>query len=176
VFGFHLADVDLRQNSHVHERTVDELLELVYPGTGYRNLDEDRRIALLLDELNSPRPLTSPFLSYSERSASELNILRVAAAAQESYGKSAVSNYVISMTEGVSDILEVALLLKEAGVLRPHGRTLAMNIVPLFETIADLRNCPAVMRCRPIRHCSTAAVVARRSCSAIPTATRTAGI
>jgi phosphoenolpyruvate carboxylase len=145
VFGFHLAVLDLRQSSDVHERTVHELLELVYPGVGYRGLSESRRIALLLDELNSPRPLTSPFFSYSDQTNSELKILRVAAAAQESFGQAAVSNYVISRTEGVSDILELALLLKEAGLLRPRERKLAVNIVPLFETIADLRNCPPVM-------------------------------
>ena len=95
VFGFHLAALDLRQNSDVHERTVDELLDKVQPDAGYRGLAESRRVALLLDELKSPRPLTSPFFSYSDQAASELEILRVAAAAQESYGQDAVSNYVI---------------------------------------------------------------------------------
>jgi phosphoenolpyruvate carboxylase len=145
VFGFHLAAIDLRQNSDVHERTVDEFVNMVSPGIDYRGRAEDGRIALLLDELKTPRPLTSPFLSYSDESASELKILRTAAEAQDRYGKAAVPNYVISKAESVSDILEVALLLKEAGLLRPREGTLAMNIVPLFETIADLRNCGAVM-------------------------------
>jgi phosphoenolpyruvate carboxylase len=145
VFGFHLASIDLRQNSDVHERTVDELVDTVYPGVGYRGLAEDRRIALLLDELKLPRPLTSAFLSYSDQSTSELKILHIAAEAQGSYGKTAVSNYIISKTQGLSDILEAALLVKEAGLLRPRERTLAVNLVPLFETIADLRNCATVM-------------------------------
>jgi phosphoenolpyruvate carboxylase len=145
VFGFHLAAVDLRQNSDVHERTIDELMEMAHPGIGYRDRAEEARIALLLDELKTSRPLASPFLSYSEGTNSELQILHTAAKAQKSYGQAAVPNYVISKAEGVSDILEAALLLKEAGLLRPRENTLALNIVPLFETIADLRNCGAVM-------------------------------
>src|SRR5262249_31545143 len=145
VFGFHLAGVDLRQNSDVHERTVGELFEMARPGTGYRALSEDARIALLLKELETPRPLASPFLSYSTETASELTVLRAAAEAQHRYGKQAVPNYVISKAEGVSDLLEVALLLKEVGLLRPRGGELDVNIVPLFETIADLRSCSGVM-------------------------------
>jgi phosphoenolpyruvate carboxylase len=145
VFGFHLAAIDLRQNSDVHERTVDELLEMAHPGVAYRGRAEEARIALLLEELKTSRPLTSPFLAYSEATTSELKILRTAAEAQNSYGKAAVPNYVISKAEGVSDILEVALLLKEAGLLRPREGALAVNIVPLFETIEDLRDCGAVM-------------------------------
>jgi phosphoenolpyruvate carboxylase len=145
VFGFHLAAVDLRQNSDVHERSLAELFELARPGTGYRALAEDARIALLLSEIETARPLASPFLAYSAETASELEILRAAAEAQQRYGKEAVPNYVISKTDGVSDILEVALLLKEAGLLRPREGELDVNIIPLFETIADLRNCSAVM-------------------------------
>jgi phosphoenolpyruvate carboxylase len=145
VFGFHLAAVDLRQNSDVHERTVDELMEMAHPGTGYRGRSEEARIALLLEELKTSRPLASPFLAYSAETNSELQILHTAAKAQESYSKASVPNYVISKAEGVSDILEAALLLKEAGLLRPRENTLAVNLIPLFETIADLRNCGAVM-------------------------------
>jgi phosphoenolpyruvate carboxylase len=145
VFGFHLAGIDLRQNSDVHERTVAELFEAARPGAGYAGLDEGARISLLVEELENPRLLASPYLDYSEETASELAILRQAAEAHRRYGKAAVPNYVISKTDGVSDILEAALLLKEAGLLRPHEDKLDVNIVPLFETIADLRNCGRVM-------------------------------
>ena len=145
VFGFHLAAVDLRQNSDVHERTLGELFEMARPGTGYAALAEDARVGLLLDELRTARPLASPFLPYSAEAASELAILRAAAQVQRQYGKKALPNYVISKTDGVSDILEVGLLLKEAGLLRPREGELDVNIVPLFETIADLRNCGRVM-------------------------------
>ena len=145
VFGFHLAGIDLRQNADVHERTVAELFELSAPGTGYRGLDEDARIALLLKELETARPLASPFLAYSPETTSELQILRAAAEAHRRYGRYAVPNYVISKADGVSDILEAALLLKEAGLLRVRDQALDVNIVPLFETIADLRGCGRVM-------------------------------
>jgi phosphoenolpyruvate carboxylase len=145
VFGFHLAGIDLRQNADVHERTVAELFELNAPGTGYRGRDEDARIALLLGELETPRPLASPFLPYSAETASELAILRAAAEAHRRYGKASVPNYVISKADGVSDVLETALLLKEAGLLRTREQALDVNIVPLFETIADLRGCGQVV-------------------------------
>jgi phosphoenolpyruvate carboxylase len=145
VFGFHLVAIDLRQNSDVHERTVGELFEMTRPGTQYGALAENARIPMLLDELKTARPLASPFLVYSAETTSELAILRAAMEAQQRYGKEAVPNYVVSKTDGVSDILEVAMLLKEAGLLRPRDGEMDVNIVPLFETIADLRNCAGVM-------------------------------
>jgi phosphoenolpyruvate carboxylase len=144
-FGFHLAGIDLRQNSEVHERTVGELLEMACPGSNYAALPEAARISLLRGELKTARLLSSPFVRYSAETAAELTILREAADVHRRYGKAAVPNYVISKTDGVSDLLEVGVLLKEAGLLRPRERALDMNIVPLFETIADLRNCGNVM-------------------------------
>jgi phosphoenolpyruvate carboxylase len=145
VFGFHLASLDLRQNSDVHERTVGELFEATCPGTGYAGLAEEARIARLLPELATARPLSSPFVAYSEETNSELAILKAAAKTRRLYGPTAVTNCVISKADAVSDILEVALLLKEVGLLRPHEGALDLNIVPLFETIQDLRNCTRVM-------------------------------
>ncbi len=145
VFGFHLAALDLRQNSDVHERTVGEMLGLVQPGIEYSALAEPERIRLLLMELATARPLSSPFLSYSAETESEVAILRATAEAHRHYGPTSVPHYVISKTTGVSDILETAVLLKEAGLLRPHPGALDLDIVPLFETIEDLRNCSTVM-------------------------------
>jgi phosphoenolpyruvate carboxylase len=144
-FGFCLAGIDLRQNSEVHERVVGELFETTCPGSKYTSLAEGARISLLREELKTARLLSSPFLRYSAETSSELKILCEAAEAHRRYGKAAVPNYVISKTDGVSDLLEVALLLKEAGLLRPREHELELNIVPLFETIADLRNCGRVM-------------------------------
>jgi len=145
VFGFYLAAVDLRQNSEVHERVVAELVAAVRPGADYLALGEEARVALLVEELATARPLASPFVAYSEETRGELEICRTAAAMRERYGASAIENYVISKTNGVSDVLEVALLLREAGLLRPREVRLDLNIVPLFETIADLRNAGQVM-------------------------------
>jgi phosphoenolpyruvate carboxylase len=145
VFGFHLAALDLRQNSDVHERAIGEMLGLVQPGLAYDSLGEPERIRLLLAELGTARPLASPFFTYSPETEKELAILRAAAEAHRRYGRAAVPHYVISKTTGVSDILETAVLLKEVGLLRPRDGALDLDIVPLFETIDDLRNCGAVM-------------------------------
>lgn len=145
VFGFHLAGLDLRQNADVHERAIGELFEKARPGTGYAALPEPERIALLVAELTTPRLLASPFVAYSDETRSELAILRQAAEAHRRYGPASVPNYVISKADAASDVLEAALLLKEAGLLRPHENRLDVNVVPLFETIADLRACGPIM-------------------------------
>jgi len=145
VFGFHLVPLDLRQTSEVHGRVVAELLETLQPGTGYLALDEEARITLLAAELASPRPLASPFLGYSEETQAELGLFRTVARAQQRLGLAAVPNCIISHTEGVSDLLEAAVLLRETGLLRPAEGHLDLNLIPLFETIEDLRSCGAIM-------------------------------
>ncbi len=145
VFGFHLAPIDLRQNSDVHERVVAELIKAIDPTRDYLAQDEAGRIEMLLEELASPRLLASPWLEYSEESRGELAIFRAARAAHLRYGQAAVPNCIISKTDDVSDILEVAVLAKEAGLLRPAEGVLDVNIIPLFETIGDLQNAAGVM-------------------------------
>ena len=144
VFGFHLAPLDLRQNSDVHERTVAEILAAASPGVEYLKLDEEGRVALLLGELRSPRPLVSPFFTYSEETAGELALFRKAAEIRKTYGPDAIRTSIISKAQGVSDMLELALLLKEVGLVSADGRA-EISLVPLFETIEDLRECVAVM-------------------------------
>jgi phosphoenolpyruvate carboxylase len=143
-FGFHLASLDLRQNSAVHERTITELFEKCAPGTGYDKLDEDARIALLAKEIATARPLISPFVNYGDETKGEFAVFRAAAEAHALFGEQAIPQCIISMTRGASDLLEVALLLKEAGLVDPMGAS-RLNIVPLFETIDDLRHCSKIM-------------------------------
>lgn len=145
VFGFHLAPLDLRQNSEVHQRTVHELLETARPGTDYAGRNEEGRIALLLGELATPRLLASPYFDYSAETSGELAIFHATRECQQRYGRQAIVNVIISKSEGISDILEVALLLKEAGLLLPREGVLQVNIVPLFETIDDLERCASTM-------------------------------
>ena len=145
VFGFHLAPIDLRQNSDVHERVIGELFATMGMAPEYRSLDEEARVVLLHAELRSPRPLTSPHLSYSAPTMAELAILRAAAEGHRQYGSLSVPHYVISKANAVSDVLEVAVLLKEVGLLLPREGDLSLDVVPLFETIGDLQRCGAVM-------------------------------
>lgn len=146
VFGFYLCPLDMRQHSGVHERVVAELLARSGSDVDYARLSEPAKITLLLQEIAMPRPLRSPHLEYSEEARSELAILDTVAAAHRRYGPQVLPNYIISMAQGASDMLEVALLLKECGLLTtgdtPH---LAINIIPLFETIDDLRGGAAIM-------------------------------
>jgi phosphoenolpyruvate carboxylase len=145
VFGFYLAPLDLRQNSDVHERVVAELPRAADASVDYLSLDEEGRIALLCREIASARPLVSPYLTYSDETRSELAIYRGAALAHQRYGRQAVPNCIISKTDGVSDMLELALLLKESGLLHPQEGRLDVNIIPLFETIGDLQHSATAM-------------------------------
>jgi phosphoenolpyruvate carboxylase len=143
-FGFHLARLDIRQNSAVHERTVAELLDAANPGMSYLALGEEARVALLVNELRDARPLTSSFVKYSDETIGELAVFHAAADAHSKFGADVIPQCIISMCQGMSDMLEVALLLKEAGLVDPKGRS-AINIVPLFETIEDLQACAGIM-------------------------------
>jgi phosphoenolpyruvate carboxylase len=146
VFGFHLAPLDLRQHSAVHARVVAELYARATGRRGYDTMPEPERQALLLRELYTPRPLVSPHVSYGDETSVQLRTLAAAADAHARFGPSTIPNYVISMTAAPSDVLEVALLLKEAGLLVPGEEPRsAVNIIPLFETIEDLRGCGAIM-------------------------------
>lgn len=148
-FGFHLATLDMRQNSAVHERVVAELLKEAGVEGDYIALDEYARIALLRRELATNRPLGSRFAHYGEETASELAIVEAAAQAHRAYGPECITQYIISKAESVSDMLEVAILLKEVGLWRAGGAGetphCAVMPVPLFETIADLEAAPAIM-------------------------------
>jgi phosphoenolpyruvate carboxylase len=146
VFGFHLATLDLRQNSAVHERVVAELLKVAGVEADYAMLSESQRVTLLRHELSSARPLASPFATYSDETASELAIAHAAAEAHRRYGPGCITNYIVSMAQSVSDLLEVHVLLKEAGLYRPGPPPqAAIMAVPLFETIGDLEAAPGIM-------------------------------
>jgi phosphoenolpyruvate carboxylase len=146
-FGFHLATLDLRQNADVHERVVAELLNVAGVEADYLALDEAGRVALLRAELATRRPLASDYVAYGDETVSELAIVRAAAKAHRLYGCQAITTYIISKAATVSDLLEVMILLKEAGLYRPGAAPECdIMVVPLFETIEDLERGPDVMR------------------------------
>jgi phosphoenolpyruvate carboxylase len=145
-FGFHLATLDMRQNADVHERVVADLLRVAGVEADYGALDEPARVALLRSELASKRLLRTPFGAYADETLSELAIVEAAAEAHRRYGPAAITTYLISKAESVSDMLEVNILLKEAGLFVPGDPpTAAIMAVPLFETIGDLDRAPEVM-------------------------------
>ena len=147
IFGFHLASLDLRQNAEVHEAVVGELLAKAGVLADYATADEARRVEVLTRELASPRPLVSRYVTYSDRANSELAILRVASEIHDTLGADALHTYVISKCEAVSDLLEVGILLREVGLLAYDPEPVCrIDIVPLFETIADLGASAGTMR------------------------------
>lgn len=149
VFGFHLATVDLRQSSDQHEKVVGELLEKARIEKDYAALEENSKRAVLMTLLNDARPLRIPGAAYSAHSQSELAIFEAAHEARARYGAEAIRHYIISHTETVSDLLEVLLLQKEVGLMRStldDKARVDLIVVPLFETIEDLRNSASIMR------------------------------
>ncbi|GAB3769853.1 phosphoenolpyruvate carboxylase [Ramlibacter monticola] len=149
VFGFHLATVDLRQSSDQHEEVVAELLAAARIGTDYRKLDEEGRREVLLHLLADARPLRVLGHAYSEHTRRELAIFEAALRLRRQFGPQAIRHYIISHTEAVSDLLEVMLLQKEVGLLQgtlDDSATADLIVVPLFETIEDLRNAMPIMR------------------------------
>ena len=140
VFGFHMATLDLRQNSDVHERVVADLLRGAGVCADYNALDEEGRLAVLAAELESPRLLFSPYTEYAAETLKERAILQAAAAALQSFGPQAIRTHIVSKTDAASDLLEVYLLLKEVGLFRPEAPgECPIQAAPLFETIEDLR-------------------------------------
>jgi phosphoenolpyruvate carboxylase len=150
VFGFHLATVDIRQSSDRHEETLNELLAAAKVSNNYAGLAEGDKQDLLLRVLCDPRPLRVPGVRYSDRAESELALLDTARSLRSAFGPDAIRHYIISHTEAASDLLEVLVLLKEAalihGVLGEPGASSTLLVIPLFETIDDLRGAEAIMR------------------------------
>jgi phosphoenolpyruvate carboxylase len=151
VFGFHLAPLDMRQHSAVIEQTVSELFSRSSGKSDYCELDEAARREVLLAALHSDKSLLGEALSsenlaqFGDVAQSELRIMLAAARIHQRFGRAALPNHIISMTESVSDMLELALMLQQVGLLERGTHQLHINIIPLFETIEDLRGCGAIM-------------------------------
>ncbi len=146
VFGLHLAALDIRQHSRVHEAAVAELLAAGGVCDDYASLDEPRRAAVLARELSTNRPLLGRGATPSESTAELIATLEVVREALER-DPASIGAYVVSMAHTASDLLEVLLLLREVGLWRRDGDRVhaALDVVPLFETVEDLERAETVM-------------------------------
>ncbi len=149
VFGFHLATTDLRQNSSIHEHVVAELLRYTRLEQRYEKLEEAKKVELLLGLLGDARSLRNQQARYSELAESELAIFDEARRILKQFGQETIRHAIISHTESVSDLLEVLVIQKETGLmsgtLTQEGKA-SLIVVPLFETIEDLRCAAPIMR------------------------------
>ncbi|KOR81943.1 phosphoenolpyruvate carboxylase [Paenibacillus solani] len=148
LFGFHTATLDIRQHSQEHENAMTEILRKMNVTQDYPKLSEDEKIELLNKLLNDPRPLTTPYQEYSDSTEECLEVFRTVFRAQQEFGVKCISSYLISMSEGASDILEVMVFAKEVGLFRKDndGTVVAtLQAAPLFETIEDLHAAPDIM-------------------------------
>ncbi|MEB3319472.1 MAG: phosphoenolpyruvate carboxylase [Cyanobium sp.] len=145
IFAFSLASLDIRQESTRHSDALDELTRYLQLPVAYGDMEEAQRVAWLLGELQTRRPLVPTAARWSEATAETFAVLRMVKRLQEEFGTRICNTYVISMSHTVSDLLEVLLLAKEAGLVDPVDPRASLLVVPLFETVEDLQGAPAVM-------------------------------
>jgi phosphoenolpyruvate carboxylase len=145
VFGLHAATLDIRQHSERHNNALAEVLRVAGVCDDYLALSEPERVELLAREVATPRPLVPARLPYSAPTAEIVQTFRTVAALIEQLSPESIHTYIISMTTGASDLLAVLLFAKEARLYLPDQGISRLNIVPLFETGADLEGCDAVM-------------------------------
>lgn len=159
-FGFYLAALDIRQNSHIHEVAMTEALNVAGVVKDFQALSESEKQAVLLRELESPRPLLPLDSAMSNDTREAFETFRALKDCQDLAGDCAVEDFIVSMTRHPSDLLAVLVMAKEAGLFRraaaSHaGATSRLNVVPLFETIEDLRSAASIMEtlwsCAPYR-------------------------
>ena len=147
IYGFNLAHLDIRQESSRHSDTLTEIAEyLQILPTPYNDLSEEQKVLWLATELQTRRPLIPAELSFSDKANEAIQTLRMVRKLQQEFGEEICTTYIISMSHQVSDLLEVLLLAKEAGVYDPATGMGTLQVVPLFETVEDLQRAPAVMQ------------------------------
>ena len=145
IFGFSLASLDIRQESTRHSDALDELSRYLRLPKSYEDMEESERVAWLLEEMQTRRPLIPQAVEWSASTAETIAVFRMLHRLQEEFGSRICRTYVISMSHTVSDLLEVLLLAKEAGLVDPAAQHAELLVVPLFETVEDLQRAPEVM-------------------------------
>ncbi|MGB8690145.1 MAG: phosphoenolpyruvate carboxylase [Microcoleus sp.] len=147
IYGFNLAYLDLRQESTVHSDALSEVAEyLQILPKPYNQMTESERALWLATELQTRRPLIPAELPFSEKTCETINTFRVLRQMHQEFGPEICETYVISMSHDVSDLLAVLLLAKEAGLYDPSTGISSVQVVPLFETVEDLKKAPSVMQ------------------------------
>ena len=145
IFGFSLASLDIRQESTRHSDVLDELTRYLNLPKPYGEMDEDKRVEWLMQELQTRRPLIPAAVEWSSSTAETISVFRMLHRLQAEFGSRICRTYVISMSHTVSDLLEVLLLAKESGLVDLSAGSSGLLVVPLFETVEDLQRAPAVM-------------------------------
>ncbi len=147
-FGFHLAKLDIRQNSRYHEQVISQLMQSAQlDGDGFLDWDEGERISFINTELNSSRPFTHPIIAIGNEARLLVDTYRVISDHVGKYGEEGLGSLIVSMTRTVSDLLVVYLLEREVGLMvnTPDGMASRLPVVPLFETIEDLIRSPQIL-------------------------------
>ncbi|WP_042457347.1 phosphoenolpyruvate carboxylase [Neobacillus dielmonensis] len=148
LFGFHLATLDIRNHSGEHEAAITEILKKVGVTDHYASLKENKKCETLVNILSDPRPLLLLHEDYSRETQEMIKVFQTIKKAHEEFGKRSISVYLVSMTKSPSDLLEVLVLAKEAGLYRLHADGSLeshLNVAPLLETIDDLTSGPKIM-------------------------------
>ncbi|WP_163538005.1 phosphoenolpyruvate carboxylase [Gracilibacillus sp. YIM 98692] len=149
LFGFHLASLDIRNHSGEHESALTEIFHQVSIADDYKGQSEENKVKTLMSVLENPRPLISIYDEFSPETQEVIDTFRMIRNAQDTFGLRAIEVYLISMTDAVSDLLEVLVLAKEAGLYRvyPDGTVMSrIHVAPLLETIDDLKNGPEMIK------------------------------
>ncbi|PSB34336.1 phosphoenolpyruvate carboxylase [Stenomitos frigidus] len=147
IYGFTLAHLDIRQESTRHSDTISEIADyLQLLAKPYNELTEYERTLWLTTELQTRRPLIPTELNFSDKAREAVETFRMVRRLQQEFGSEVCNTYVISMSHEVSDLLEVLLLAKEAGLYDPATGVSALHVVPLFETVEDLQKAPSVLK------------------------------
>ena len=147
-FGFHLAKLDIRQNSQFHELALSQLLQTArLDGEEYLKASPAGRLAFINKELGSSRPFTHPSMQLGKEALATIDVYKVISKYIQSYGQEAIGSLIVSMTRNVSDLLAVYLLEREAGLMldKEDGLASRLQVVPLFETIEDLANSHSIL-------------------------------
>ena len=149
LFGFHLGTLDIRNHSEEHSAALAEILKKVHVEQDYQGLAEEQKLVILENLLADPRPLLLARTEYSEETREIIEVFDLIKRAHKEFGKEAIRVYIVSMTRSASDVLEVLLLAKEAGLYRLHADGTVesdLNVAPLLETIDDLSNGSTILK------------------------------